>query len=157
MTSLPRRIPALGALAALSIAALTACMPAAEPDGMLVVRDGALRTADADCAGSGSALFLHAGAVLTVLDDKGATVLDTRLPPGRAERSDAKDYGNAPRVPTVCSFRFPAAALEDGRTYTFRVDGTEIGRTEFLRGDDGVGAIPYPLLGDPGTPSGDSQ
>ena len=167
---LPRRPSSLGRgplppLAGVALAGalltgtlLTGCAPgAAEQDGLLVVRDGALRVQGADCAGAGNALFLHAGAVLTALDDDGKTVLETALPHGRAERADAKDYGKAPRIPTVCAFRFPAAALADGHAYTFRVDGTEIGRTEIRRTDDGLAVVAYPLLGDPGTVAGGGE
>lgn len=137
---------------------LTGCAPgAAGQDGLLVVRDGALRVQGADCAGAGNALFLHAGATLTAVDDEGETVLEAALPAGRAERADAKDYGNAPRIPTICTFRFPAAALADGRAYTFHVDGTEIGRTEIRRSDEGLAVLAYPLLGDPGTVAGGGE
>ncbi|MDR6867986.1 hypothetical protein J2Y69_002594 [Microbacterium resistens] len=144
--------------AAVTGIALTACAPqATAQDGLLVVRDGALRAPDADCAGSGSALFLHAGAVLTAVDDDGRTVLEATLPSGRADRSDDKDYGSASRIPTVCAFPFPAAALEDGRPYTFRVDGTEIGRTEIRRTRDDLAVVAYPLLGDPSATTGDDR
>lgn len=158
--------PALRSLGAvltllLTAGALTACASSAAggaaTDGTIVIRDGALRVPDADCAGSGSFLFAHAGATLTVTDVDGDVVIETELPTGEPLRADDKDYGVAKRVPTFCTFAFDAGTLADGETYAFRIDGTELGSSLFQRDGDGVGMIAYPALGAPITVSGDDE
>lgn len=118
-------------------------------DGLLVARDGALRALDSECSGSGALIFMHVGATLTAVADDGEIVIEQQLPAGVPLRTDEKDYGKSPRVPTLCTFTFDATALADGVSYSFYVDDRSIGEHVFRRADDGVGAISFPALGDP--------
>lgn len=138
---------------------LLGCAGAESPapqDGMLVIRDGALRAPDAECSGSAGLIFAHAGATLTAKDDSGAVVLQTPLPAGRMLRSDSKDYGEAKRLPSFCTFAFPAEGLIDGQRYHFEVDTTDIGSATFTRDETGVGSVAYPPLGDTSDFHGDT-
>lgn len=119
-----------------------------QDEATLVVRDGALRELGADCSGAAAYLFIHAGTTLTVTDADQETVISAVLDPGTAEKSDTKDYGVARRVPTVCTFTFDAAGLEDGASYTLTIDERELGEYTYSAEDR---SIAYPALGDPTT------
>jgi len=157
---IPRPLRHPVGIVGLSLVALATlgCSAAAPPpdDGLLVIRDGALRAPGADCSGSGGLLFAHAGATLTAKDDAGEVVLTATLPVGTMLRSDSKDYGEARRLPSFCTFPFPAHALADGERYHFQVDTTEIGSAIFTRDDTGVGSIAFPPLGDTSDFHGDA-
>jgi len=136
---------------AVSAALLAGCSAGAS-DGSelrLIVRDASLREVGADCSGAARYLFIHKGAELVATDSEGTEALRRELPAGTAIKADDLDYGKAERIPTLCSFTLDAPGLVEGETYTFTVDGTEVGEQAFEPGDDDVATLPVPALGDP--------
>lgn len=152
MSTLSLRTMTATGLLALSALALAACAStaasAAPADDLLVVRDSALRPAGADCSGAGSLLYIHAGARLSALTTDGEEVLNVELPAGVAVQSDARDFGNAPRVPSRCEFAIDAHALDPDVAYEFRVDDRSLGMLTLTPNGVDV-AVVYPALGDP--------
>lgn len=132
----------------LSGLALTACTDS-PPAGSIIVVDGTLRAIGADCAGASSFLAFHAGAKLTVTESSGDTVSVTVLSPGTAIAADTRDYGEAKRQPSYCSFAFDTASLTAGEKYQYSLDGDPLGEFTYRLNEGKPAPIAYPALGDP--------
>jgi hypothetical protein len=109
----------------LLIASLVGCGPTGptatpSPDADLVtfdlqvlVRDGAIRTLDAECSGSSGFLYIHRGAPYWVEETAdGRVALAGQLPAGTVVPAFPDDFG-VPRVPSFCRFSWEVTLAAD--------------------------------------------
>jgi hypothetical protein len=85
--------------------------------GLAVVATGT------ECAGSDPLNYLHAGAAYRITDDARRTLQRGTLPTGTAEPAYDVDFGNAVRIPTVCSMTLSLPEAPDAAARWLVVEG----------------------------------
>ena len=87
----------------------------------VMVRDGAVRALDAECAGAAPFLYVHMGAAYRIAErPDGTTVMSGALPAGRAVPAFEGGLG-IPREPSFCLFSW-MASLDRGPEYQFMLE-----------------------------------
>lgn len=91
----------------------------------LSVRDLGLRTEGAECSGSSSLMYLHAGATYSISDGARNVLVSGELPAGVAAAAFTVDLTGAVRIPTVCNMIITLSAPLSGSAAWLTVDAGE--------------------------------